>query len=174
MEAFLVDNAELIGALAGLVAIIGSIFVAFRWGKTVFTWVATFAVRRDGPVRPRKTIQIVEHPQRPWWHMGSSGSDPAMQIVSHWYVTNVTDQPVNVLAARMLWPKTSGAVDTKHHDRDIYGRYVVPPGLTTEVSVDFWVKPPVRRKGEEFKATIVLTDQFGNDHKVKNVVFRYT
>ncbi len=106
--------------------------------------------------------------------MGSSDGGPAMQIVSRWYVTNVTDRPVNILAAPMPRPKTTGHVITRHHNRDIYGRYTVPPGGTTEVSVDFWVKPPVRREGEEFKATIVLIDQFGNDHKVKNVLFGYT
>jgi len=175
MKAFLIDNATLISALAGLVTIAG-IFGGAKWGRAVMTAIAAVLGRRsqhDTGRIPKNTIKIVEHPEGRW-HMAVSGKDPAMLIVSRWYVTNITDGPINILAARMLRPQTTGRVLTRRHDGNGYGHHTVPPGVTTEVSVDFWVKPPVRDEGKKFKATIVLTDQFGNDHEVKGVNFRYS
>jgi hypothetical protein len=43
---------------------------------------------------------------------------------------------------------------------------------TTEASADFWIRPPVRKEGQALKATIASIDQFGNEHQVKNVVFK--
>lgn len=152
-------------------AIIGT---ALRRGKGVVARIANLAARRDDQGRPRKTIRIAEHRDRPWWHMGTSGGQPAMRVVGNWNVRNTTDGPVDILAARLVNPKTDGSVLTRRHDGVIFGRYTLPPGATTEISADFWVVPPVRKKGQQFSATVVLTDQFGNDHKVRNVKFRYT
>jgi len=57
---------------------------------------------------------------------------------------------------------------TKHSE---YG-YPILPERTSEVSASFWIQPPVRKEGEDFEATVVLVDQLGNKHKVKNVFFR--
>jgi hypothetical protein len=101
-------------------------------------------------------------------------NEPAMQIVGRWYVTNITTSDVRVLAARLRRRSPTGMVATRDIESNRLGRVSIPPGDTSEVSVDFWVQPPVRREGEEFRATVVLIDQFGNEHEVRNVVFKYT
>jgi hypothetical protein len=55
---------------------------------------------------------------------------------------------------------------------NIFGRYPILPGATTEVCTDFIVKPPILEEGQDFKTTVILIDQLGNEHKVKNVVFK--
>jgi hypothetical protein len=54
----------------------------------------------------------------------------------------------------------------------MFGHYSIPPGATTELSADFWVTPPICKEGEDFKAAVSVVDQFGNEHKVKGIVFR--
>lgn len=97
-----------------------------------------------------------------------------MQIVCRWYVTNLVDREIQVLAARILRPETTGMVATQHPSGNIFGQYPILPGATTELSANFWIKPPVRERGQEFKATVVFVDQFGNERRVKNVIFRYS
>ena len=161
---------ETIGGIAALLAIIGYVM---KWGRATLRWLEGLA-RRSSTSVPRKTIRVVAHHQTPWWHMGSVGGKPAMQVASHWYVTNITDRPIFVLTARLVSPKTGGMVATRHHERNLYGTFPIAPGATTEMTVDFWIRKPVRNEGENFVGTIVLVDQFGNEHKVSNVAFEYS
>ncbi len=160
---------ELFGGIAALLAILESVR---RWGRRLWQRVNKKVLRRSAGA-PVETIRIVDHPEKPWWHMGSVKGSPAMQIVGCWYVTNIIDRPVYVLAGRLTKPKTDGMISTKHTDCEFFGTYPIPVGSTTELSADFWVKKPVRDEGEDFTSSVVLIDQFGNEHKVRNVVFRH-
>ena len=162
-------NWETIGGIAAGIAIIEA---ARRWAHLLWQWVNKKVRRRSAGI-PGETIRIVDHPEKPWWHMGSTKGSPAMQIVGRWYVTNIIDRPVYVLAGRLEKPKTEGMISTKNMESRFFGTYPIPAGCTTELSADFWVKKPVRNEGEDFTSNIVLVDQFGNEHKVRNVAFRY-
>lgn len=60
----------------------------------------------------------------------------------------------------------------RHWERDIYsGDYDIPPRHTTRASVHVWIRPPVCQVGQNFVATVVLTDQYGNRHRVRHVRF---
>ena len=165
-------DTELVKLLAGLVVIITGVFAVFKYGKNklrqFWRWV------RRQPSIPLQTITIVpDQVKSPWWHMGSENEAPGMQIVSNWYVTNITDKNVHMLGARMRRPKSEGNVWTTQPTSNVSSPNLIQRGTTTEVTVDFWIKPPVREKGEDFKATIALIDQFGNEHWIKRVKFRY-
>jgi hypothetical protein len=49
----------------------------------------------------------------------------------------------------------------------------IAPKSSTTVSTHFFVHPLVCKEGEDFKAKIVFTDQFGNEHKTNWIVFKY-
>ena len=137
---FIVDNAVLIGALAGAIGLAGTVWAGLRRGWRLLSWAGRL-LPRSGRLVPSKTIQLVEHSVRPWWHMGSSNNEPAMQIVCRWYVTNLVDREMRILAARILRPETRGMVSTKHPSGNNFGQYPILPGATTELSADFWIKP---------------------------------
>ncbi|MCH4563462.1 hypothetical protein MKP05_10000 [Halomonas sp. EGI 63088] len=86
-------------------------------------------------------------------------------------MTNITGDNVRLLGTKILKPITEGYVLTRHPEENIFGSYPILPGETTEVHSDFWVIPPKRKEGEDFKTSVVLIDQYGNEHKIKNVVF---
>ena len=163
---------QFFNTIAAIVVILGGIFSALKWGKGAARRVSNLLVR-DRTGVPRDTMRIVPKPTGTWWHMGARGNDPAMQVASHWYVTNITDDELRILGARIPRPHAEGHVAVEHPERRIFGDYPILPGATSEVIVDLWVEPPVRQAGQEFKATLVLIDQFGNEHKIKKVVFKY-
>ena len=117
---------ETVGGIASLLTIV---LIALKWGRNIVSWSRRLLIPA-GATLPRQTIRIVQHPHTPWWHMGSASGKPAMQLASHWYVTNITDRTVHVLAARLLRPRTDGMVSTRHPDRDIYGTFPIAPGAT--------------------------------------------
>lgn len=64
-----------------------------------------------------------------------------------------------------------GHIFVRHPQQDVYGRYLIPPGCTTEASADFWIRPPICEEDEPLVADIDFTDQFGNCHRVRKVKF---
>lgn len=116
---------------------------------------------------------ILPHQRSHWWHLGKTGDQkPTMQIVSYWYVTNRTDQPVYILNAYIKKPRTQGHVMLKDVHSAYHGNYPAPPHTTTDLHTDFWVHPPFRAEGKDFKVDIVFVDQYGQKRTVKNVEFK--
>ena len=95
-----------------------------------------------------------------------------MQVVGQWDVTNITANNVRLLSVRTLKPKSEGHVLTRHPNDNTFGSCPILPGETTEVTSDFWIVPPLRKEGEDFRTSVVFVDQYGNEHKIKKVVFK--
>lgn len=71
-------------------------------------------------------------------------------------------------------PKTEVALPAVQHPHTkFYGLYPILPRQTTRLLLDFWVQPPICKQNESFKADVVVLDQLGNKHRVKNTEFRY-
>jgi hypothetical protein len=45
-------------------------------------------------------------------------------------------------------------------------------GAMGEVPLLFWIVPPIRQENEDFKARIVMIDNFNRRHKVGKVTFK--
>jgi hypothetical protein len=130
--------------------------------------------RKNAP--PKQTLRLVLQPRGAWWHMGAVDADkkPAMQVVCKWHVTNITTEQVVITTAFINKPKTEVILPlVKHPAENVYGGYPVLPKSTTELALDFWVQPPKCKEGETFKADVIVKDQFGNQHKIKGVEFKY-
>ena len=165
----------IIGIVVGIVTILG--FVTGFFSK-VWNWIKN-KVKKESPVLdiPKKTITIVPkpHANATWWHMGSTKGEPAMQIVGEYTVTNITKYNILLTVAKMKKPKKSlGPVMVKDVNSQYHGNYPIPPGATTNMNFDFWIFPPFKAKGESFTADIKILDQFGNEHLIKKVAFKYT
>ncbi len=165
------DWTDIAGGIAALVVIGGALFVALKRGRRAF---GRLWARLTGGASgvPRDTMRVVPWPDRCWWALGRRGETSVMQVVGHWYVTNITKGEVRVVGARLVRPPTDGRVATRDAEGTLFGEYAIPPGRTTEASADFWIEPPVCQETEDFKATVVLIDQFGNERKLKDVLFR--
>ena len=143
-----------------------------KWGKSLPRKVLR-RVTRYQPTVPRETLRLVPQLHQTWWALGSIADKPAMQTVSHWTATNIIDVPVHIARAYLVRPKTEALMVVVRQQRgNMYGHYAIEPHSTTEVAADFWIVPPVKKEGQDFTGTVVFIDQFGNEHKVKRVVFR--
>jgi hypothetical protein len=165
-------TALLISTLAAILAIVGHFLGFFKWLARLSKNARPFIARRR-PRVARETIRVVvAHPRENWWGMGSQNKQPAMQVHGHLHVTNITEEPVHLLTTRIIRPRkarTEGMLLVRHPEQDIYGSYLIVPKGTTDVSLDFWIQPPILKEGKDFELTIVLVDQFGNEHKVRLV-----
>jgi len=164
----------LIGIGAGILTILFYAVGIFGW---ILKNIKLLIKPDDSILRiPQKTIVLLKDPtpQNIWWHMGSVGNEPAMQISGHFLVTNISKYNILITSAKMRRPHIIGNAYCRATGGDIYGSYFIPSGETTDLSFDFWIVPPVKKKREEFKADIAILDQFGNEHWVKDVTFRYS
>ena len=96
-----------------MVAIVGLgtfLYAAWRWGGRIIRKVWRLFTRYR-PNVPRETLRILPQMGEQWWHMGSIAGQPAMQMVSRWYATNITDDPVLILGARLVRPWRARAED---------------------------------------------------------------
>jgi hypothetical protein len=108
--------------------------------------------------------------------MALVGDQQAMQIVSEWHVTNMVKNAIHIHRARIVRPRkarTDGEVYVRDPHTNLADYGMLAPRSSAEVLTQFFVHPPVCQAGEDFKAKIVFTDQFGNKHKTKWIVFTY-
>ena len=130
--------------------------------------------KTNDPSIPNQTLRLVLQPRGAWWHMGLSKDKSAMQVVSQWYATNITTEQVIITNGFIRKPKTETVVPLiKHPNSNVFGGYPILPKKTTQLMLDFWIQPPLCKEGESFKADVIAVDQFGNEHKIKNVEFKY-
>ena len=104
------------------------------------------------------------------------GDQQAMQIVSEWHVTNMGKKAIHIYRARIVWPRQAradGEVYVRDPRTNLADDGMLAPRSSVEVLTQFFVHPPVCQEGEDFKAKIVFTDQFGNKHKTKWIIFTY-
>lgn len=170
-------NLQTMGVAAALVVailtIIGKVLGFFGWVKGLLSHVGRPS---SGLIDvPKKTIILIPaaRPNAFWWHMGSVGDKPAMQIVGDLNVTNISTHGVFLMGARLRKPKAIGHVAVRAANSNLYSsNHVIPPRSLTDLRFDFFVQPPTRKSGQMLKADVAVVDQFGNEHWLKKVEFR--
>lgn len=164
----------ILGIILGICAMIAYIRGFFGWLKD--TAIALFKKQPENLIHiPKKTMTILpkQGRQHRWWHMGRIGENPAMQIHISLTVTNISKLNVIPIQAKIKKPKIYGHVFTRDHRSNMYGSNDVPSGVTTDMTADFWIYPPVRNEGQPFVANISVMDQYGNEHWVKGIELEY-
>jgi hypothetical protein len=174
------DHSLTVTAIGTLMAAMFAVLVAWARGWTLprrcWHW-----VKRPRLRIPRETLRIWPMRRCPLmsdqrWRTASIDDQPAMQIVSAWQVTNVAKEAIHIHRARIVRPRKAradGEVYMIDPQTNLAGDWFLAPRSFAEVMTQFFVHPPVCQVGEDFKAKLVFTDQFGNEHKTKWIVFTY-
>lgn len=166
-------------ALGVATAALGVLGTIFGWFGKTWRWLTSHLAPK--PVKgvidvPSKTLicMPVSRPNALWWHMGSNGSEPAMQIVGDLNVTNIAKRGVYVMEAKLRRPKAVGHAIVRAQNSNLYDtKHIIPQGGISDLRFDFFVQPPVRTAGQKFTADVAIVDQFGNEHWLKDLEFRY-
>ena len=165
-----------IGALLAAIFVVIACLRGWTWPRRFWYWATRYRPRFS-----RKTLSIWPMRRHPLmsdqrWRMASVGDQPAMQIVSEWQVTNMAKEAIHIQRARIVQPRkarTDGEVYVIDPGTYLVGDWMLAPRSFAEVMTQFFVHPPVCQAGEDFTAKLVFTDQFGNKHKTKWIVFKY-
>jgi hypothetical protein len=159
---------EIIKGLAALVAVIGGIVAATKAGRK---WIKGKwqSLTRYKPKLPKETIRAIPKDRSAWWSTGSVHGKPAMQVVSDWFVTNISDREALICKVRIRKYRTTGYILVKHPNQNVYGTYGIPAGFTTDARIDFWIQPPNRKEGDELEVKYEIIDQLGNVHRTEKV-----
>ncbi len=91
-----------------------------------------------------------------------------MQLMSDWWMTNNTETHVYVLRAELRF--RDGLRRKVLNQMQLMEK--IPAGAMGEVRLLFWIVPPVRKEDENFKARLVMIDNFNRRHKVGKVTFK--
>ena len=120
---------------------------------------------------PRKTLKFVPNMRRGcegFWGSGEVRGEPAMHAHSEWHVTNASDGLTQILRAYLVKPRTEAAMLLTQDPEDgVFDDCPILPGHLSQVHVDFFIVPPFRTEGEDFKGKIVFVDHLNKRHTVK-------
>jgi len=140
-------------------------------GRRAFRKLWHFITRHRARV-PRGTIRITPQEGLQRWSEVSVDGSPATSLDGRWRVTNVLpDRDVLIVGARISGYRAQHTyINTQHPERDIFSpEYLIPPLAISKVMTDFYFIPPITKPGRDLKASLILIDQFGNEHRLKTV-----
>jgi hypothetical protein len=115
---------------------------------------------------PSMGISFVPETHR--WHMAGVANEPAMQLVSEWWMTNNTEMHVFILRAEIVF--RDGLRWKVINQTQIIEK--VDSGTMGEVQLFFWIVPASFKDNQDLKARIVLIDNFNRRHKAGRVIFK--
>lgn len=155
---------------AAFVAIAGALSPAFKAGRRF--WMNIWARLRSKPVVPTETLRMVQDVHSSFWGLGSVGGVPAMQVVLDGHVTDISGNPNRILSVEIPKPLTHADMVLLSNGHDARRPQILAPHECAEIRVCFFLQPVVGEKGKSWKSPVILVDQYGNRHKIKNCVFR--
>ena len=131
----------------------------------VFGW---FRKKLGGNASSTQLPTISFVPQRHMWHMGSVANEPAMQLMSDWWMTNNAKTHAYILRAELrFW---NGLWRTVLNQMQLMEKSMA--GTMGEVRLLFWIVPPVCTEDKDFKARLIMIDNFNRRHNVGKVTFK--
>jgi hypothetical protein len=158
----------LIGILVSIATILPLIQILFHGITRFVSWLRNIAARLSGrPIIPRQTLSILPEGNSLFCNTGMFYNEPATSLRGAWYITNITDRPVSLLAARIKSPRKAAGTEAS-----IKESVLQPDGSPQRIPIQFLIYPAVHQEGKPFKATIVFVDQYRNEHIFKNLLFK--
>jgi hypothetical protein len=129
---------------------------------------------------PKKTLILLPgiHSHALLWGEGKSSDKVGMQISGRLQATNTSKFHIRASGIKLLAPKsvdvlthmlTAKDPETGAHSH----QHLIPARSIGEVSFMFFVVPMTGVPGHPLKATISIIDQFGNEHVMQDLEFKY-
>jgi hypothetical protein len=159
---------------AAFFAVVAFIYALVKWGLKGIKYIAIRlwrVITRYRPNVPRETVRIIPT-QTCQWSKASLHDEKGIHVIGRFYVTNIINEPVRLLATKLIKTSTEGMVLVKHPTQNFVGAYDVLPNTTSEVITDFTVIPFTKEDTNDLLSDVLLTDQYANQHRVKKVRFR--
>lgn len=122
---------------------------------------------------PLETIRTVQDRKNSFWSVGSMGEAPVAFANFYGTITEVSGNAIRVVAAEMLSPPGDAEMILVCSNHDARRPQFLRPYEVANLSLTFILSSlPATEVNEIWKTSIVLVDQFGNRHELKNCQFR--
>jgi hypothetical protein len=158
----------------GVIVVIGLLIAVLPWDFQLMqrAWSKTTGARFH-PKREPMSLRFEQDARQSSWSATRFGSRAGTHLHGHWCVTNTSNRNVRLLKVRLHKQGTDFTnVFTQHPDRNVFGRYPIQPYALSEVVVDFTFFPPMGRGREPIIASVIFTDNYGDEHLLQSVRFR--
>lgn len=119
-----------------------------------------------------ETLRVIQNVHSSFWGLGKVGDTPAMQVAFYAHVTDISGKPNRILRAEVPKPHTTAQMVLISKNHDARRPQVLDANETADLHACFFVQPVVGVTAKPWQTTIVLIDQYGNRHPIKNCVFR--
>jgi hypothetical protein len=136
------------------------------------------------PSNPLLAI-VPEDTARLWWHSGSNGENPIMQVVGDIHFANTSPTDYLTILKSFLeiyflrWGflptrhKVEGMIAVKEQTSDFHGRYEIPAREITTGRAMWFVEPPLFKLPHPLRAKAGFIDQFGKEHWTPILNWKY-
>ena len=129
---------------------------------------------------PIETIRVVPIPGQSYWSYGTEKVDGKTKEIIiaavEVYVTNITRGGILVASTYMKKPKsevTLPLICEPAPRKRYWGNYPIPSRELSELHASYVLDKKNCKKGNNLITSIVFVDQLGNEHLIKNVLFKY-
>ncbi len=149
------------GALIWAEAITFSILAVTR---TIETLVNGYRERQHEGAR-RRVLRFVHLDFQTWWHLAKQQDDSFnSQILADIQVSNLSDQSTQIVKVQMVRPRAN-LLHTF-----VSPRVPIPAHGAVPIRVNIMARGSLGRQGKPIRITLALTDQHGEEYKLKNLV----
>jgi hypothetical protein len=125
----------------------------------------------------RRALRLVPRHHQCWWHLAKQTDDSFVsQISLDVEAANLTDHPVRIVGVQLIRPRARGEflhgevmlpkAGSPYHS----SRHAVPPHDTVTARLHVMVRGAIGRQGYRVRATLSVTDQYGEEYRLKGVV----
>jgi hypothetical protein len=150
-----------------LVGGIASFLTFFDYGKRFISWCLKWLKNPWGSGRQPRGVQfaITQDHAGTYWQEGGRGGVLHMIVVCTLHITN--SGPARLGQIVDVYIRRPFTHTNTHINMDVF----YPLGLARTVTFTFEIEGRAAKSGEQFVADVVVVDQFGGEHTVKNVTF---
>ena len=128
-----------------------------------------------------RALRLVPLHHQCWWHLAEQQDRSLIsQIRVDIEAANLSDQPVRIVKASLIRPKTKG--ELVHSDVSLpragspyhSNQHAVPPHGAVTAALHLMVRGALARQGKPLRVTFGITDQFGDEYRLKRIVLKST
>jgi len=158
------------------VAVLTICGIILGWFRKLVEFVrARFTRRPKGLIDiPKKSLVLIAG-QKEYscsWQEGEIEGNAAMLMHGTIVATNISEYSVRAVSLKVGAKIRHPMICTKDQESNMFGQFMIPSRSMSEISFNFWISPPTKRKGQSFKTKVCIIDQFGNEHWLKNLEFK--
>ncbi len=182
-QSWLAVNGSWLEPLGAVIAVLTAILVIIRFfGRKILDAASWLKQRFNiNQATPNTLVSFVSNPRSTLWNIARTATEPAISIMTSWYITNISEVPLRILSAGLTTPSPRGRIcndlvlimergnNWGHESKDIE----IPPKQTEALEVTFFLYPSTQKENKPLIVRMYVTDQYGHKHKAPRIEVPY-